>query len=77
MSVRVKAIYEQGVLRPVKPLNLPEGEQVELNLVTLSEAEATRLSKAESEARDIEIINRNLDELNAEALDALRYQVEL
>ena len=77
MAVLIEAVYEHGVLRPVKPLDLTEGEHVELNLVTLSEAEAKRLSKAERNARDIEIINQNIDELSAEALDALSYQVAL
>ena len=77
MSVRIEAIYEHGVLRPVKPLDLAEGEHVELNLVTSSEAEAKRLSKAERDAREIEIINRNADRLNEEAMDVLKYQIEL
>ena len=77
MSVLIEAIYEHGVLRPVKPLNLTEGEHVELKLVTSSEAEARRLSKAESDAREIEIINRNADRLNEEAMDVLKYQIEL
>jgi len=75
--VRIEAVYEHGVLRPVKPLDLAEGQRVLLNLVTASEAEAQRLSKAEREARDIEIINRNADRLNEEAMDALGYQVGL
>ena len=50
---------------------------MELKLVTSSEAEARRLSKAESDAREIEIINRNADRLNEEAMDALKYQIEL
>jgi metal-responsive CopG/Arc/MetJ family transcriptional regulator len=33
-----------------------------------------RLDKARREARDIEIINRNAERLNAEALDVLGYQ---
>ena len=33
-----------------------------------------RLDKASREARDIEIINRNAERLNAEALDVLGYQ---
>ena len=53
MSMHIKAVYEQGFLRPVNPLNLPEGEQVELTLVPSSEAEAKRLSKAESDAREM------------------------
>ena len=77
MSLRIEAIYERGVLRPIKPLDLAEGERVLLNLVTVSEAEARQLSKAEREAKDIEIINRNADRLNEEAMDALSYQVEL
>ena len=77
MSVLIEAIYEHGVLRPVKPLYLTEGERVKLNMVSVSEVEAKRLSKAEREARDIEIINQHLDELNTEAMDALSYQVKL
>lgn len=77
MSMHIKAVYEQGFLRPVNPLNLPEGEQVELTLVPSSEAEAKRLSKAESDAREMEIINRNADRLNEEAMDVLKYQIEL
>jgi len=33
-----------------------------------------RLQKAAREARDVEIINRNADRLNAEAADVLEYQ---
>ncbi len=32
------------------------------------------LTRAQRDARDIELINRNADELNAEALDSLEYQ---
>ena len=33
-----------------------------------------RLGKSRREARDAEIINRNADRLNAEAIDVLEYQ---
>lgn len=33
-----------------------------------------RVEREEAERRDIEIINRNADQLNAEAEDALAYQ---
>jgi hypothetical protein len=33
-----------------------------------------KLARAERNARDIEIVNRNADQLNAEAEDALEYQ---
>ena len=36
--------------------------------------EPRKLSKRERDLRDIEIINRNADELNREALDVLEYQ---
>ena len=77
MTMHIEAIYEHGVLRPIIPLDLPEGERVELTLTTSSVVEAKRLSKAERDARDIEIINRNADRLNEEALDVLEYQIEL
>ena len=35
------------------------------------------LARTEAERRDLEIINRNADELNAEAEDVLAYQVAL
>ena len=75
--MHIEAVYEHGVLRPTKPLNLLEGERVELALIASSEIEARRLAKAERDAREIEIINQNIDELSAEAWDALDYQVGL
>ncbi|MCP9495187.1 MAG: antitoxin family protein [Pyrinomonadaceae bacterium MAG19_C2-C3] len=40
MSQRVTAIYENGVLRPLVPLNLPEHARVELNVEAASSAPA-------------------------------------
>ena len=37
----------------------------------------THLARTEAERRDLEIINRRADELNAEAKDVLAYQVVL
>lgn len=36
-----------------------------------------QIMRDQQNARDIEIINRNADRLNAEALDVLTYQVQL
>ena len=36
-----------------------------------------RLARTKAERRDLEIINRHADELNAEAEDVLAYQVSL
>ena len=73
----IEAIYEHGLLRPTQPLELAEGEKVAIRLVTAKEAQAKRLAKAEREAKEIAIINQNIDALSAEAWDALSYQVEL
>ena len=36
-----------------------------------------QLIRAQRDARDLEILNRDADQLNAEAFDALEYQVPL
>jgi predicted DNA-binding antitoxin AbrB/MazE fold protein len=37
MTTQLEAIYEQGVLRPLQPLDLDEGVKVEIILVSLQE----------------------------------------
>jgi predicted DNA-binding antitoxin AbrB/MazE fold protein len=71
--MHIEAVYEHGVLRPTKPLNLLDGARVRLALIASSEIEARRLARPERDAREIEIINQNIDELSAEARDALDY----
>lgn len=75
--MQIEAIYEHGVLRPLLPLELPEGEKVGIMLTTSTEVAARYLAKAERDAREIEIINQNIDALSDETWDALSYQVEL
>lgn len=77
MTMHIEAVYEQGILRPLKPIELTEGEHVVLTLVNSSGLNGQKMSRQERDARDIEIINRNADALNEEALDVLSYQVEL
>jgi hypothetical protein len=43
----------------------------------LSENKKSEQARAEREARDLDIINRNAEQLNREALDALEYQAPL
>ena len=38
MTITTEAIYEQGILRPVQPIPLAEGEQVEVIIVSEQEA---------------------------------------
>jgi predicted DNA-binding antitoxin AbrB/MazE fold protein len=34
MTKQIEAVYENGVLRPVEPIELPEGERLSLILIT-------------------------------------------
>ena len=34
MTKQIEAVYENGVLRPVQPIDLPEGEHLSLILIT-------------------------------------------
>ena len=45
MAETIRAIYEQGQLRPLEPLNLSDGQEV--RLAVLSEQEQARLALAE------------------------------
>jgi predicted DNA-binding antitoxin AbrB/MazE fold protein len=74
MTIQIEAVYEKGILRPLKPIELLEGEHVELTLVSSTALNGQKISRQERDARDIEIINRNADALNEEALDVLSYQ---
>ncbi|MFN8475821.1 MAG: antitoxin family protein [Anaerolineae bacterium] len=40
----IHAIYEKGVLRPVEPISLPEGAQVEVLILTSASAENNETS---------------------------------
>ncbi len=65
----VEALYENGLLRPAKPLNLRQGERVALIVVRRSEPsrwDLTRLGSAEAE--DTELASTGLDEFG-EMLD--------
>ena len=73
-------------MRVKTSITLPEElleriDQVEKNRSSLIEratlAYLDKLSREERDRRDIEIINRNADYLNAEAMDVLEYQKPL
>lgn len=77
MTKHIEAIYEHGVLRPVTPLDLTEGERVELTLTISAVAKEQKLARRERNAKDLAIINQHADRLNEEAMDVLEYQIEL
>ena len=41
MTIHTEAIYEQGVLKPIQPLELAEGTRVEITIVTPTQARRT------------------------------------
>ena len=58
MTMTIDAVYEAGVFRPLKPMELPEGEQVKLtvNVEAAQFFQRTELSEKEMQAR-LEIIH--------------------
>jgi predicted DNA-binding antitoxin AbrB/MazE fold protein len=42
----IRAIYENGVFRPLEPVELPEGAEVELRILRIVGNEAVRTSDA-------------------------------
>ena len=56
MDQKVEAVYENGLLRPLRPLSLKEAEHVTL---TISDASTDR------SGRDLEIVERARRELQA------------
>jgi predicted DNA-binding antitoxin AbrB/MazE fold protein len=42
MTKQVEAIYEQGRLRPLEPLDLPEGARISVIVTTCDEPDARR-----------------------------------
>jgi predicted DNA-binding antitoxin AbrB/MazE fold protein len=42
MTKQIEAIYEKGVLRPVNPIELPEGQHLQLILITSDTERATK-----------------------------------
>jgi predicted DNA-binding antitoxin AbrB/MazE fold protein len=57
MTKQIEAVYENGVLRPVHPMNIPEGEHLQLIVITRQDAPQngdTAASLAEIAALPIE-----------------------
>ena len=56
MSTTVHAVFENGVFRPVQPVNLPERTPVELELRVPDEQVPTRATMSEGLAKVYEIL---------------------
>jgi predicted DNA-binding antitoxin AbrB/MazE fold protein len=48
MTKQIKAVYEDGVLRPVQPIELPEGERLDLILITRDATQPNNGNSAKS-----------------------------
>jgi predicted DNA-binding antitoxin AbrB/MazE fold protein len=48
MTKQIEAVYENGVLRPVQPIELPEGERLDLILITRDATHPTNGTAAKS-----------------------------
>lgn len=49
MTTSIEAVYEQGVLRPLEPLGLPEGTKVEILVLEPTTAKLTAMREAMSD----------------------------
>ena len=49
MTTSIEAVYEQGVLRPLKPLGLAEGTRVDIILVAPNAQKLTAVREAMSD----------------------------
>jgi len=68
MTTAVEAIYENGVLRPLQPLALPEHAHVRLSVQTLPDDADRAEWLAQSERRLREVWDNGADEVFNELL---------
>ncbi len=52
MAFQIEAVYEQGILRPIEPLVLPEGQMVRLTLEELPELSSSEPTAPVNERRE-------------------------
>lgn len=68
MTATVEAIYENGRLRPLQPLSLPEHTHVRLSVETLSDDPERAAWFAQSERRLLEVWENGADDVFNELL---------
>ena len=74
MSVKVSVVLPDDVFQAVNTLSQQYKSRSQF-IETAIRRFITQIRREEQHQRDIEIINRHADRLNAETEDALRYQV--
>ncbi len=70
MRVKTSVTLPADLLKAIRKHNRNRSAFIE----AATRAHIARLERAQADARDIEIINRNADALNREAADVLGYQ---
>jgi metal-responsive CopG/Arc/MetJ family transcriptional regulator len=76
MKVKTSITLSNEVLKAID-LHIGEYRSRSEFIETAARTFIAKLARKEAERRDLEIINRNADSLNAEAEDVLTYQVPL
>ena len=76
MKVKTSITLSQELLRQIDTLPAPHANRSAF-FETAARADIEQLRREEQAARDLEIINRRADYLNAEMADVLLYQVAL
>ncbi len=76
MKVKTSITLSAGILEAID-LHIGEYRSRSEFLETAARKFIAQLARKEAERRDLEIINRHADSLNAEAKDVLTYQVPL
>lgn len=66
MNQRIQAIYENGILRPLQPLDLPEGNIVWIKIIRI----------LEDDASFIENIEKDLSELDKNESEHLKKEID-
>jgi metal-responsive CopG/Arc/MetJ family transcriptional regulator len=74
MKRKTSITLSEDLLETIDLMAVPYKNRSEFIEITLRQAIA-QMARYNRDARDIEIINQHLDELNAEAEDVLSYQV--
>ena len=75
MKIKTSITLSEDLLTTIDEMAVEYKNRSEFIEITLRKALA-RMIRAKQDARDIIIINRHIDELNAEIEDALHYQID-
>ena len=76
MKVKISIILSDEILKAID-LYIEDYRSRSEFLETAARKFISQLARKKAEQRDLEILNRNADSLNAEAEDVLTYQVPL